>query len=78
MQRAISSVAYHKSLKSIHEDYGSPPAPGAPSQDYYKDPRNVGRYVEESFHKYGIEMPQSVRDTIDAAREGTLPEGLDL
>ncbi len=78
MQRTISSFAYHKSLKTVHEESGPPRGPGVPSLDYYKDPRNVGRHVEESFRKYGVEMPLSVRDTIDAARDGRLPEGLDL
>ena len=77
MERAISSFACHRSLKTMHEDYGPPPA-GAPSLDYYRDPRNVGRHVEDAFQQYGVEMPQSVRDNIDAAREGKLPEGLDL
>lgn len=78
MQRALSSFACHRSVRAVHEDYGPPPGPGVPSLDYYKDPRNVGRHVEESFRKYGMEVPQSVRDTIDAAREGELPKGLDL
>ena len=78
MQRAMSTFAYHKSLKTVHEQSGPPPGSGVPSLDYYNDPRNVGRHVEDSFQKYGVEMPQSVRDTIDAARDGQLPEGLDL
>ena len=78
MQRAISTFTYPKSLTTTHQEYGPPPGPGVPSMDYYKDPRNVGRHVEESFQKYGVEMPQSVRDNIDAARQGELPEGLDL
>ena len=78
MQRAVSTFAYHKSVKTLHQEYGPPPPPGAPSLDYYQDPRNVGRGVEESFQKYGVDMPQSVRDAIDAAREGELPKGLDL
>ena len=78
MQRAISSFAYHKSLKAVHEESEPPRGSGVPSLDYYRDPRNVGRHVEESFQKHGIEMPQSVRDTIDAARDGQLPEGLNL
>lgn len=77
MTRAVSSFAYHRSFKTIHEDYGPPPE-GASPLDYYKDPRNIGRRVEDSFQKYGVEMPESVRDNIDAAREGKLPEGLDL
>ena len=78
VRRAVSSFAYHKSLKSVHSEYGRPPGPGAPSLEYYKDPRNVGRYAEEAFRKHGVEMPPSVRDNIDAAREGVLPKGLDL
>ena len=54
MHRAISSFAYHKSTKTIHQEYGPLPASGVPSLDYYKDPRNVGRYVEEAFQKYGV------------------------
>ena len=78
MRRAVSSFAYHRSLKTIHEGSGSPPGLGVPSLDYYKDPRNVGRHVEEAFQKYGMELPESVRETIDAARDGELPKGMDL
>ncbi len=78
MRRLISSFTYHKSLKTLHEKYGPTPAPGASPLDYYKDPRNVGRRVEQTFQKYGAEMPQSVRDKIDAAREGELPKELDI
>jgi hypothetical protein len=46
--------------------------------EYYSDPRNIGRHVEEGFARYGIDMPQSVRDRIDAAREGELPKGVDV
>ena len=78
MRRAVSAFAYHKSLKTVHDESGAPSGPGASSADYYKDPRNIGRHVEDAFHKHGVEMPDSVRDTIDAARQGSLPEGLDL
>ena len=78
MQRAVSSFAYHKSLKTIQEESGPPSGTGATSPDYYKDPRNIGRHVEESFQKYGIDMPQSVRENIEAARQGEVPQGLDL
>ena len=78
MQRAVSSFSYHKSAKTIHDEYGPPPPTGVPSLDYYKDPRNIGRHVEEAFQKYDVEMPASVKDSIDAAREGKLPAGLDL
>ena len=76
--RSISSFAYHRSLKSVHEQSGPPPGPGVPSLDYYSDPRNVGRHAEDSFRRHGMEVPPSVRESIDAARDGTLPKGLDL
>jgi putative FmdB family regulatory protein len=78
MERALSSFAHHRSLKTIHDEYGPPSGPSGSSLDYYNDPRNVGRHVEEAFQKHGVEMPDSVRENIAAARDGAVPEGLDL
>ena len=75
MQRRMSPFATGKSVQSVQADH--PAGIGTPAPDYYKDPRNIGRHVEESFSRHGIEVPQSVRKTIDAAREGKLPKGLD-
>jgi len=75
MQRRMSSFALGKSAQSVHQQY--PSSSGGSPLDYYSDPRNIGRHVEESFQRYGMEIPSSVRDTIDAAREGELPKGLD-
>ncbi len=74
MQRRMSSFAMVKTTQSVHEQH---PYSSAGSPDYYSDPRNIGRHVEESFSRHGMDMPQSVRDTIDAAREGDLPKGLE-
>ncbi len=74
LQRRMSSFALGKTTRSVHEQY---PGGSAGSPNYYNDPRNIGRHAEESFSRHGVEMPQSVRDTIDAAREGELPKGLD-
>ena len=74
MQRRMSSFAVAKTTQSVHEQF---PTAGGSNMDYYSDPRNIGRHVEESFQKRGMEVPPSVRQTIDAAREGTLPKGLD-
>ena len=49
-----------------------------PGMDYYKDPSNIGRHVEDSFKRHGVDMPDSVRKTIDDARRGKMPEGLDV
>ena len=76
MERRMSSFAMGKTVASVHESF----APGSEhrSPDYYSDPRNIGRNVESAFSKHGMEMPQSVRDNIDAARSGETPTGLDL
>jgi len=72
--RVISTFAHHKLIKTIHEESGEPSM--FPSQDYYKDPRNIGRTVEKRFQKMGMEMPAELQQKIQAAREGELPEPL--
>jgi hypothetical protein len=47
-----------------------------PGPDYYKDPRNIGRWAEKRFDEMGVEMPPQLHEEIQAAREGTLPESL--
>ncbi|MBI4200541.1 MAG: zinc ribbon domain-containing protein [Chloroflexi bacterium] len=76
LERLVSPVAYHLTLRQVHERYGPPPQHA--SLDHYEDPRNIGREVEEKFRQWDVAMPQKVRDAIDAAREGTMPEGVDL
>ena len=73
MSRLVSSFSMGKTTQSVHENssYGS-----ANSAEYYSDPRNIGRHVEEGFKKYGVDMPQGVRDSIESARSGELPKGL--
>jgi hypothetical protein len=73
LQRRLSSFALGKTTRSVHEKN-----PASSSPDYYSDPRNIGRHVEDSFRRYGMEMPATVRETIEAAREGNLPKGVDL
>ncbi len=75
MTRRMSSFATAKTVQSVHEAH--PMTSGPASADYYRDARNIGRHVEEQFSRHGVEMPQSVRDSIDAARQGELPQGLD-
>jgi hypothetical protein len=68
----MSSFSQGKTSQSVGEN-SSPQGSGNPL-DYYRDPRNIGRHVEESFSSHGVEMPASVRETINAAREGHLPK----
>ena len=74
LSRTISSFACHKSLKTIWEDSGEPSM--HPSDDYYKDPRNIGRWVEKKFQEMGEEVPPQIQENIQAAREGVMPEPL--
>ncbi len=74
MQRRMSSFTMGKTTQSVHGQY---PSSASAGMDYYSDPRNIGRHVEESFKQYGMDLPPSVRETIDAAREGDLPKGVD-
>ena len=72
--RTISSFAHHKSTKTVHDESGEPSM--FPNPDYYKDPRNIGRWTEKRFQDMGMEMPTEIQDKIKAAREGELPEPL--
>jgi len=72
LERAPSKFAYHRSEQQILEQYGTP-EPGA-GPDAYKDPRQIGRWVEKRFDEMGMELPSEARKMIDAAREGEFPE----
>jgi len=80
LSRTISSFAYHKSHQTWLEQAGPPQAMGGP--DYYKDPRNIGRWTEDRLKGLGMDMRSEehwntfseVREMIDAAREGEMPE----
>lgn len=74
LSRVISGFAYHKSLKTAWEESGEPTMHAG--EDYYKDPRNIGRWVEKKFQDMGQELPSQIQEKIQAAREGVLPEPL--
>lgn len=74
MARLIGAVAYHKSMQTVHEESGEPSMNNGP--DYYKDPRNIGRWAEKRFSEMGMDMPDSLKEKIQAAREGELPESM--
>ena len=48
------------------------------SSEKFSDSSDIGRNVEEKFKTHGVEMPESVRRTIDDARGGQMPKGLDI
>ncbi|MEW6034961.1 MAG: zinc ribbon domain-containing protein [Chloroflexota bacterium] len=72
--RLIGSFAYHKSMQTIHEESGEPTMFSGP--DYYKDPRNIGRWAEKRFKEMGEEMPDHLKNMIQSAREGEMPESM--
>ena len=74
LSRVISGFAYHKSLKTVWEESGEPTAHRG--DDYYRDPRNIGRWVEKKFQDMGQELPPQIQQEIQAAREGVMPEPL--
>jgi hypothetical protein len=61
-------------MQTIHEEAGEPTM--FPGPEYYKDPRNIGRWTEKRFKEMGMEMPTEIKEEIQAAREGELPESL--
>ena len=73
--RQISSVARLKTDKDVIDEYGTLGAGGRP-EDHYRDPRQIGRWVEQRFEEYGMDLPDETRDMIDAAREGELPDSV--
>lgn len=74
LTRLVPAVAYHRSEQTILEQYGIPG--DEPRPDDYRDPRQIGRWVERKFAEYGLELPKEARQLIDAAREGEFPEPL--
>ena len=76
MERRMSSFATGKTVGSVHGNFSSGNEHRSPG--YYNDPRNIGRGVEDAFTKFGRDMPQTMRENIDAARSGETPKGMDL
>jgi hypothetical protein len=72
----MSSFTLGKTISSVHNSLSSGIEHRFP--DYYKDPRTIGRGVEDAYSKFDKEIPQSVRDNIDAVRSGKAPKGLEL
>jgi putative FmdB family regulatory protein len=72
LKRAVSRVSIGRTESQILEQYGVPEPGQGP--DAYKDPRQIGRWVEKRFDEMGMELPPEARRMIDAAREGEFPE----
>jgi putative FmdB family regulatory protein len=69
MNRLVSRLARLKSVSDVLDEYGDPSAGGE-----YRDPRQIGAWVERRFEEYGMDVPDETRQMIDAAREGEFPD----
>lgn len=65
MTRMISKVARLKTDSDVHAEHGS--------GEGIRDPRQIGRWVEQRFEDYGMDVPTETRDAIERARSGDLP-----
>ena len=72
MTRMISRVNRVKTGQDVLDELGAPGA-GGRREDAYKDPRQIGSWVEQRFQEYGMDVPEETREMIDAARDGELP-----
>jgi len=64
----ISNFAIHKSTKTIYEESGDPTM--SQNTNFYKDPRNIGRWAENKFQTIGMEMPTEIRENIKLQERG--------
>ncbi|MFH0942354.1 MAG: zinc ribbon domain-containing protein [Chloroflexota bacterium] len=71
LRRLVTAFSYHRSTRSVWESSGEPGS--SPKADYYRDPRHIGRWTEKKFREMGAELPDQVKEQLQAAREGELP-----
>ena len=83
LERCISRFGISKTTRDVWEQSGEATMfPRDPN--YYRDPRNIGRYTEKRLKELGIDMNSEeyrdtfagVKETIEAAREGEMPKTL--
>jgi putative FmdB family regulatory protein len=70
LERVMPRVARLRTVKDVQEEYSRP-------EDAYRDPRQIGSWVEQRFEEYGVEIPKETKDRIAAAREGEMPGPVD-
>ena len=71
LSRVMSRVARLKTAQDVADEFGAPGEGGE-----YRDPRQIGQWVEQRFEEYGLDIPDDTREMIDAAREGELPDSV--
>ena len=71
LTRLISNFGRAYTRADIMDMYGD--ATDAKDPDSIRDPRQIGSWVEKRFDEYGVDLPDSAREMIDAARDGEMP-----
>lgn len=71
LTRLVSSFGRAYTRADILDMYGD--ASNASDPDAIRDPRQIGTWVEKRFDEYGVDLPDSAREMIDAARDGEMP-----
>lgn len=74
LKRLITAFTYHRPAESVREFSGEPDTSLGP--EYYRDPRHIGRWVENKFKRMEADLPGQIKEQIRAAREGELPDSL--
>jgi putative FmdB family regulatory protein len=69
MKRLVSRIGRLKSTQDVLDEHGTPGG-----GEGYRDPRQIGAWVEQRFQEYGMDVPDETREMIDAAREGEFPD----
>ena len=70
--RLMSKFGRSYTRSDIIDRYGD--ASDSRDPDAYRDPRQIGSWVEKKFDEYGMDLPDGAREMIDAVREGEFPE----
>ena len=69
--RTLSRFAVGRSASQARQEFAAPRA-----GEEYSDPRQIGRWVENKFDEYDMDLPGEAREMIDAARDGDLPDAV--
>ena len=71
--RMMSKFGRTYSRADIIDRFGEP---GTGGPDDFRDPRQIGSWVEKRFEEYGMDLPDGARQMIDAARDGEMPDAV--
>ncbi len=70
LKRLFSRFAVHKSEADRMAELGS--AIDHPTEEYYKDSRNIGLWAKKRLKELGVEPPPGFDEVVEKARSGEL------